>query len=470
MVKGSTHRCVVVGGSVLDIVYQAVDPTSTPKSMIFTSTPSRLVRRSPGGVGRNLAAAISALGVFDVTFFTVVGEDALPIQKVCGPVEDKFRQEAIILPNQATARYTALLAGDGDLVAAAANMEIFDTLQPETFLKNPDFVAAVRGASALVLEGNLPEKVIDAVTKWATSPAEQKHRKRILSSWARHDADPSASDSGVSVERQKPPPPFRIYFDPVSTTKATRGVSSLHRFFAVKPNEHEIHTLLNGLSVGGGKDIECTATECGKKTSGNSGGKPSGPTSVEEHGHPDLIEYAATRISSEGGCPLVLATRGPEGVTIAYTRPNRQNLSDPTSSASATQRSASAPHDTLTFTMNALPLPKSSLMKVTGAGDTFLASFLSFVHLADQRFGSYLTDTNDWGHVPNKDLLRAAATFALIGARWALVSKEPIPEEALRRLAAGVDWSDFQTIDRSLQSLAAEEPRPARTAGSKAKL
>jgi hypothetical protein len=105
-----------------------------------------------------------------VTFFTVVGEDALPIQKVCGPVEDKFRQEAIVLPNQATASYTALLAGDGDLVAAAANMEIFDTLQPETFLKNPDFVAAVRGASALVLEGNLPQKVGDK-----SSGAEPSH-------------------------------------------------------------------------------------------------------------------------------------------------------------------------------------------------------------------------------------------------------------------------------------------------------
>jgi hypothetical protein len=120
--------------------------------------------------------------------------------------------------------------------------------------------------------------------------------------------------------------------------------------------------------------------------------------------------------------------------------------------------------------MNALPLPKSSLMKVTGAGDTFLASFLSFIHLADQRFGSYLTESNDWGNVPNRDLLMAATTFALIGARWALVSKEPIPEEALRRLALGVDWSDFTSIDRSLQLLAAEEPRPARVTNFKAKL
>jgi hypothetical protein len=39
MVKGSTHRCVVVGDSVLDTVNEAVDPASTHKSMIFTSTP-----------------------------------------------------------------------------------------------------------------------------------------------------------------------------------------------------------------------------------------------------------------------------------------------------------------------------------------------------------------------------------------------------------------------------------------------
>ena len=352
-------KCIVVGGSVIDVVYQAIGTSgsssgsshqgSSPvkaKDMPFTSTPCRLVRRSPGGVGRNIAQAIGAIGGFDVTLFTAVGKDALPAQTE--PVTVHYRQEVQIIPSLPTATYVALLGGDGDLAAAAADMELLDKLVPDVFLGNAVFVAAVKTADVLILEGNMPQVVIEAITGFAVE-----------------------SNPGLSM-----------YFDPVSPQKALRALSSIDRFTAIKPNEYEVRAMAGALS-----------------------GQPS------QTGEEDVVAEAKANVGKLlelTKCGMVVATLGPHGAVVGARTPNKEEKF-------------------VLLSFAAEPIKPEELVKVTGAGDTFLACFITATYATSKRQSATVISRT------TEQLLSDCAKWAMKGSALALRTTEPIPVESLRQ-------------------------------------
>ena len=66
---------VVIGGVGMDVMYKAHPPVKASE-MAFTSTPCSLHRRSMGGVGRNIAEALTRLGA-RTRLISVVGNDVV---------------------------------------------------------------------------------------------------------------------------------------------------------------------------------------------------------------------------------------------------------------------------------------------------------------------------------------------------------------------------------------------------------
>lgn len=138
-----------------------VDLLATADHVALTddSTPGTL-RRSAGGVGRNIAENLVRLGI-GTTLVSAIGDDEFG-----GQILDDLRQlemdvSAVAVNRElATASYTAIHNCDGELLYAVNDMRIFDQFE----LPLPDgFTAALKFADAIVLEANLPESVLQSV-------------------------------------------------------------------------------------------------------------------------------------------------------------------------------------------------------------------------------------------------------------------------------------------------------------------
>lgn len=121
---GSTGRVVCAGGCVIDRKLKLTEP-----AVAATSNPARAVT-SFGGVARNVAETLARLGT-QVTLISRVGDDdagravtahlsSLGVD--VSPVSVAWAGE--------TAQYVALLNPDGELVVAAAAMDVLDGLAP----------------------------------------------------------------------------------------------------------------------------------------------------------------------------------------------------------------------------------------------------------------------------------------------------------------------------------------------------
>ena len=180
---------VVVGGSNMDVVARTTAPL-----VPSTSNPGH-TRISPGGVGRNIAAALGLLGA-PVRLVSTVGTDAfgdevLQVTARCGADVSAVRR----VPG-ATGTYTALLDDRGELVAAVSDMAAVDEMEV-----GPLHLA---DAALVVLDGNL-------------APATAS---RVLA---------AAADAGVPVA-----------YDPVSVAKAARLAPLVSDLLLVTPNREEL--------------------------------------------------------------------------------------------------------------------------------------------------------------------------------------------------------------------------------------
>lgn len=140
---------MVVGGLNLDTLARISGDTVPASSNPGTTSTAH------GGVGRNVAENLARLGS-PVRLVGVVGHD---------PAGDALLEHLATLDvdvsgvrrvaDCATGTYTAVLDRDGDLVVGVADMAATDRLGPELVDE-----ATLRGASWLVLDGNLPADTV----------------------------------------------------------------------------------------------------------------------------------------------------------------------------------------------------------------------------------------------------------------------------------------------------------------------
>lgn len=187
-------RITVVGGANADII-----GIPDGRFALRDSNPGH-VRRSPGGVGRNIAENLARIGA-EVRFVTAFGDD-----EVARWLAEECRDDGIDVTHSIRAdgipgcRYLAVLDGAGDLAAAVNDMRALKELTPDAL--DP---AAFEGAEAVVLDTNLQPSTIARV----------------------------AELSGAAP----------LVLDPVSTAKAPMAVPILGQLAAFKGNLREAEEL-----------------------------------------------------------------------------------------------------------------------------------------------------------------------------------------------------------------------------------
>ena len=126
-----------------------------PGFRLKDSIPGRIQARV-GGVGCNIALALSALGA-DVRFLTILGDDAF-----AGMAREQLRDQlslslAFTAAGRATSSYLFINDDHGDLVAAVNDMDILQEMNPQRLAERAEVLA---GASLLVLDANLSEAAV----------------------------------------------------------------------------------------------------------------------------------------------------------------------------------------------------------------------------------------------------------------------------------------------------------------------
>lgn len=201
----------VVGGVNVDI-------TGFPSSNLMQkdSNPGR-VKISLGGVGRNIAENLVKLGVH-TKLISAVGED------IYGQtVLDEARligldmQDSLILKEQPTSTYMAILDENGDMDVAIAHMDIFEKISID-FIKQKKHL--IENSKACVIDTNIPREVIEY----------------ILTNNKKTD----------------------FFLDTVSTAKALKIKDLIGNFHTIKPNKIEAQ-ILSGIKINSEKDLEACA-------------------------------------------------------------------------------------------------------------------------------------------------------------------------------------------------------------------
>ena len=145
----------VVGASNVDII------ACSRNVVIATDSNVGTVEKAPGGVGRNIAAALKALG-FDVTLVTAIADDENGRM-----IREDLDRRGIDLCNAPgdgdanhTGVYCCILDGDGSLVCAVNDMDITNRLEPGFINSNK---GVLESADYVIFDANLPVETIKAL-------------------------------------------------------------------------------------------------------------------------------------------------------------------------------------------------------------------------------------------------------------------------------------------------------------------
>jgi len=109
------NRVLVIGGINLDIKAKTLGA-----HVAATSNPSAIVSK-PGGVGRNVAHNLGALGI-PVSLLSIVGNDAQGAAALAATEEAGVDVSAVTKLEGSTGIYLAVLDQSGELVTAASDM------------------------------------------------------------------------------------------------------------------------------------------------------------------------------------------------------------------------------------------------------------------------------------------------------------------------------------------------------------
>lgn len=198
---------LVIGGAAMDI---SGYPNHTLR--LEDSNPGSM-KTSMGGVGRNIGENLARLGV-NVKMLTALGDDVYghKILNACEELGMDF-SSAIMLKDENTATYMAIMDEQGDMKVAISNMAIIERIDIDLIRKNEKLI---RNAAVVVIDTNLDQKVIEYIgSEFKDCP---------------------------------------LFVDTVSTAKAEklrRVIGSLH---TIKPNKLEAG-LLSGIEIQSEEDL-----------------------------------------------------------------------------------------------------------------------------------------------------------------------------------------------------------------------
>ena len=208
-------RVVVIGAACLDIKGRLVEPL-----LMGTSNAGRLTI-SVGGVARNIAENLARLGA-DTTLIAAVGADEFGQLIMSQTEEAGVRTEAmLIIEDQHTAAYLALLDHDGLLHTALDDSDCVRALTPEYLLENSDLI---RTADVVFIDANLRRASADVIRAMC-------------------------AEEGIP-----------LCLEPVAYGLATRYRDRLQGLYVITPNEREAEAL-TGLIVSSPAEATLAAKE-----------------------------------------------------------------------------------------------------------------------------------------------------------------------------------------------------------------
>ena len=216
------RKVIVVGGANIDI-------QGKPAAAYLPgdSNPG-LVRRSLGGVGRNIAENLARLGM-KVELVAPIGRDAEGERLITDCRAKGIGTSHCFMSESPSSTYLCLLNESGGLVGAVSDMKAMDELTPAWLLSLEAFIL---GADYLVADANLPRDSL---------------------AWIARTFGLASAPAGARP---------RLYLDPVSRTKAQRLFGITGNFDCMKPNRAEA-LLLAGIEDGAPEAL-CDAMEkCG---------------------------------------------------------------------------------------------------------------------------------------------------------------------------------------------------------------
>lgn len=146
LVRPEARSVVVVGGANMDIKAHSSEP-----AVLRTSNPGAAVT-TPGGVGRNIAENLARLGT-PTHLVAPVGRDPFGDQLVAHTRAAGVSMDHMVLADDATGTYLAVIDNDGELLVAVANMAITDRLTVRQLTGARELMA---NSDLLVVEGNVP--------------------------------------------------------------------------------------------------------------------------------------------------------------------------------------------------------------------------------------------------------------------------------------------------------------------------
>ena len=201
---------VVIGGVNIDIGGHASSSLITADS-----NPGR-IRTSLGGVGRNIAHNLTLLGT-DVRLLTAFGDDVHG-QRIVSSCADLGIDisHALKVSDQPTSTYLYIADQEGEMALALSDMEVCKKVTPGYLAAN---LPLIQNAQAVVIDTNIPEESLVYLAENCTVP---------------------------------------LFCDPVSTTKAEKLSTVLHKIHTLKPNRLEA-AYLSGVPIRDTKDVEKAA-------------------------------------------------------------------------------------------------------------------------------------------------------------------------------------------------------------------
>lgn len=201
---------VVVGGVNVDI-----GGRSNKKLVAADSNPGK-VSISLGGVGRNIAHNMTLMGV-DVKMLTAMGEDVHGnrVAESCAELGIDV-SHALRLSDCATSTYLYIADDRGEMAMAISDMAICDRITPGYLAANQQML---QNARVVVADTNIPAESLVWLAENCTAP---------------------------------------LFCDPVSTIKAEKLRTILHKIHTLKPNRLEAE-LLSGVPIREKRDAELAA-------------------------------------------------------------------------------------------------------------------------------------------------------------------------------------------------------------------
>lgn len=187
-------RLLVIGGMNLDILGVAGGAWLAGDSM-----PGAITQR-PGGVGRNIASGLVALGA-QVELLCALGNDQFSVSLRAACQAEGIGLGFALSTPYPSPTYLAIHDASGEMVSAVNDMRAMDALTPQAI---GHLLPSLGGFDACVLDANLREDSLQAAARIKGMP---------------------------------------LVADPVSAAKCRRLLPILHRLTALKPNRLEAEAL-----------------------------------------------------------------------------------------------------------------------------------------------------------------------------------------------------------------------------------